>query len=444
MRPSGAEVSERQVVLFWQEQVQKRRFWSDSEGNPVEVLYPGRLNDGRGGDFRDALIGSDQGDKQGCIEVHTRAGGWFSHGHHLDPTYNRVILHVVWEPDINKHTLLQNGQMVPTIALKELDIRKRTVRRSKPSLPCHGIGRIWSPLSIEQVLIRAGDIRFEAAASKFAAGDPPVEPGQALFQGISEALGYSKNKLPFRTLAGCSPLSKLEEIVRAWRTKEDILLQLQAALLGQAGLMPSQRFLVFTPDDYSKQIEAAWSSCLQSASLAIRDWELFKVRPGNHPVLRIAALSHLLYSWRWKGCLETLLDMVRGAPLQRANFYLESAFQVSAGGYWEDHFDFGSLRSKKYSCLLGRPRAAEIVINVLLPFCSFQDELKSEPALGAKAREIYASYPRLESNAVERHMLAQLGLKPSQVRSARCQQGLIHIYKNLCIRGKCGDCGFSK
>jgi hypothetical protein len=442
MSQSGSGITEKKVVLFWQEQAQKRRCWSDSEGNPVEVLYPGRLNDGRGGDFQDALIVSNNGDQEGCIEVHTWTSRWVSHRHHLDPAYNRVILHVVWEKDTAGQTFLQNGQPIPTIALKELPRRKTKDRPSKPVLPCRGIGKKSSPSSIKEVLSRAGDARFDSAALKNVTQGSKIEQGQSLYEGIAEALGYSKNKVPFRTLAGFLPLSEVEEIVRSARNQEDALLRLQAALIGQAGLLPFQSLQDYIPDDYSKRIANIWSASLRSPSLSAKDWELFKVRPGNHPILRIAALSHLLYNWREKGFLETLLDLVREVPRERAHNHLESAFLIKSGGYWEDHYDFGCVRSKRISCLLGRPRAAEIVVNVLLPFCCGWGKLNSDSDLSTKAFDIYAGYPRLESNAIERHMLRQLSLDSCRLKFARYQQGFIHVYKNFCVQGKCAECPF--
>lgn len=442
MSQPGSRIPEKQVVNIWQEKIQKQRCWSDSEGNPVEVLYPGRLNDGRGGDFQDALIVSNNGDKQGCIEVHTRTSRWISHRHHLDPAYNRVILHVVWEKDTAGQTFLQNGQPIPTIALKELPWQKTKARPSKPVLPCRGIGKKRSPSFIKEVLSRAGNVRFETAVSNSAKQGSKIEQSQSLFEGIAEALGYSKNKAAFKALAGSLPLLEVEEIVRSAQTQESSLLQLQAALIGQAGLLPLQRLRAYIPDDYSERIANIWEASPRPASLSAKDWELFKVRPGNHPLLRIAALSHLLYNWREKGFLETLLDLVRGAPRERAHNHLESAFLVKSGGYWEEHSDFGCVRSKRATCLLGRPRAAEIVVNVLLPYCCGWGKLNSDSDLSAKAMEIYTGYPRLESNAIERHMLKQLSLDSCRLLFARHQQGFIHIYKNFCVQGKCGECPF--
>jgi hypothetical protein len=93
--------------------------------------------------------------------------------------------------------------------------------------------------------------------------------------------------------------------------------------------------------------------------------------------------------------------------------------------------------------LLGQARAAEIIVNVVLPFAWSWGEKRGESALCDKVIEVYRRYPRLESNSIERHMLRQLSLERRLVNSACRQQGLIQIYKTFCIQGKCVECGIS-
>ena len=175
-----------------------------------------------------------------------------------------------------------------------------------------------------------------------------------------------------------------------------------------------------------------------------KDWELFKVRPGNLPMRRIIALSHLLYRFREPGWLQTLLDLVRKVPLKRAPEDLETAFIVKVEGYWRGHNNFDKANSASCTVLLGPERAAEIVVNVLLPFYRSWVRNAGKTASGRKALRIYRCYPRLETNSIERHMLKQLALTSRQVNTASRQQGLLHIYKTLCTQGKCEECGLAR
>ncbi len=65
------------------------------DGEPVRVIYPGRINHNRGADLLDAVITTGRDVRKGDIEIHVKSSSWQAHRHHRDPAYNRVILHVV-------------------------------------------------------------------------------------------------------------------------------------------------------------------------------------------------------------------------------------------------------------------------------------------------------------------------------------------------------------
>ncbi len=90
-----AEPSEKDVVVAWQSRMRSGTALITGQGEPVEIIYPGRLNDGQGADYQDAVITTGGRLMKGDIEVHVRSRDWMSHRHHLDPAYNRVVLHVV-------------------------------------------------------------------------------------------------------------------------------------------------------------------------------------------------------------------------------------------------------------------------------------------------------------------------------------------------------------
>lgn len=98
-----ARVGESQVVKLWQHQLLGGVSMVTEEGEPIRIVYPGRLNDGRGADFRDVVIATDRGLMKGEVEVHVKSSSWRAHRHHQDPAYNQVILHVVMWQMQNSH-----------------------------------------------------------------------------------------------------------------------------------------------------------------------------------------------------------------------------------------------------------------------------------------------------------------------------------------------------
>jgi hypothetical protein len=69
----------------------------------------------------------------GNVEIHLSNKYWYQHQHQLDPAYNNVILHVVFEGSC-EDVELQNGRTVPTISIGKL-IYHHTLENFKNLLP---------------------------------------------------------------------------------------------------------------------------------------------------------------------------------------------------------------------------------------------------------------------------------------------------------------------
>jgi len=446
-------IPESLVVKIWQHQMPGRTDLITEDGEPIKVIYPGRINDDHGADLRDAVIATSQGLSKGDIEVHVKSSDWQAHRHHQDPTYNRVILHVVMWHDTGLTTSLQNGGTVPVLALHryrryiESPASQRPRVASHPAkfnMPCYRAIEQLPTSIITRFLDNAGEERFLAKAARFQAGLAPSEASQLLYEGIMAALGYSKNKLPFLELAAKLPLQTLESLARGKISEEECLARQQALLLGTAGLLPSQRrhwhLKNKIDDQWVEKLEKLWASAPQPEVMSAKSWHLFKVRPSNFPVRRIAAMSYLTLRYREKGIFIEVVNKISEAAISQGHHGLEEALMITAKGYWAFHFDFGAGIRLGIPTLLGRNRAADIVVNVLLPFTFAWSNLISKPELASQVLNLYRHYPRLITNTIERHMSLQLGLTSDLVDSAQRQQGLIHIYNTLCSQGECQSC----
>jgi len=212
-------LSEKQVVGIWQHQLLDGKELTTEGGEPIRIIYPGRVNDDHGADFRDAVIVTDRGLMRGDIELHVKSSGWRAHRHHLDSAYNRTILHVVMWHDTRGATRLQDGRSVPVLSLHKYmkvpagqwpDV---ACSPASFSLPCFNITRYLPANIVAEVLDGAGEERFFAKASRFRVDLAQVGAGQSLYQGLMGALGYSKNKLSCLELARRLPLEILESAV---------------------------------------------------------------------------------------------------------------------------------------------------------------------------------------------------------------------------------------
>jgi hypothetical protein len=430
------QFSEKLIARLWQCQPVKNLFTDN--GERFQVIYPGRVSHNRGCDFKDAVFTLNGHMISGDVEIHVKASQWYNHGHHRDPKYNNIALHVVCWHDNQSPTRLQNGKTVPTICLSPFlgrssdELNQHFNLSGNSSFSCTEVKRYPNPDSLDKLLTAAGEERFAAKAASFRQALGKEEAEQVLFRSIVRALGYAQNAEPCEKLASSLSLNSLEKV------EPEADLTRQALILGAAGLLPSQRHRPVEDADADK-LERIWQSMNMPAIMNEADWCFFRVRPDNFPTRRLTALSYLLARYQQTGLLRGILHLVRKTPPKTEHSWLENGLVIAGQGYWNNHFDFGIMK-KRSSALLGQEKASEIAINAILPFAYAWGEINSDLKLKRKAAEIYRHYPGPGDNELTRHMKQQLLLNPNTRLSACQQQGLIHIFKTYCRLRNCVVC----
>jgi hypothetical protein len=430
------QVSEKLIASLWQCQLAKSLVTDN--GEQFQAIYPGRVSHNSGCDFKDAVFTLNGQMISGDIEIHVKSSQWYSHGHHRDPKYNNIALHVVCWHDNRSPTRLQNGKTVPTICLSPFlghhsdGLNKHLNLSEDFSSSCPEAKRYSNSDSLNKLLTVTGEERFMAKATLLRQALEKEEAGQVLFRGIARALGYAQNTEPCEELANKLSLNFLE------KGEPETDLTRQALILGTAGLLPSQRHRS-VEDMETDKLERIWQSMSRPEIMNEADWCFFRVRPDNFPTRRLISLSYLLARYHQAGLLQGILRLVRKAPPKTEPRWLETGLVIAGQGYWRNHSDFGIVK-KRSSALLGREKASEIVINAILPFVCVWGEINSDLKLKRKAAEIYRRYPRQEENELTRHMKQQLLLNPDTRLSACQRQGLIHIFKTYCRLRSCTAC----
>ena len=433
-------ITEKQFREIWQRCEIVGQTLIAENGMTLRVVYPGRPNDGQGADFRDAVIITERELRTGDVEFHLRSGDWQGHHHHLDPAYNRVILHIVKQHNSRTGTFLQNGNEIPIVVIDDsssvLSISKGTPlhERSSTGMSCLNFAGYASNETFGRKLDRAGKNRFHQKTERFSSEITNIGPGESLYRGIMEALGYSGNNSAFIELAQKTPLEQLERNKDSRIPDETYLFKLQFLLFGKAGFLSGdnmERLCSAGLDrELVKQMIATVQSIDMNNAMSPGNWRLFRIRPCNSPFRRLAAMCYLLLKFRRKGLLKGILDLTDSVSDTAKPHELEKGLILSKKG--------------TFKAFLGKNRAAEIIVNVLLPFIFAYGEIYNEPELSAKALAIYTNYPGLEMNSLIRHMTRQLGFDKNAVNTAIRQQGLIHIYKNLCTQDRCHECELSE
>ena len=448
-------IDEHFVQTVWDEQ----RFFDfdlkSTDGRSIQVLKPGFWNSDEGPDFVHAELLIDGDLHAGDVEIHINSSGWYNHKHHLDPRYNRVILHVVYlNDDINLRTRLQNGKRIPTLEiLNRLDapigdlFDERKESQETSTNECRVTGKTLKIADVQSLFDKLGQERLLEKTNVLRTQIVGMDFEQLLYQGIMEALGYTRNSAPFRELAQRVPLSEIHG-----KSDESI----QAVLFGVAGLLPSQsqQKTEWNEEDkrFIKWLESIWESTEQyknSADMTAEQWHFAKIRPANYPSRRIPAIAQII-----SRCQDTLmmdfLPLIESAAtanqrnLARIRRRLQERLTPAPSGYWENHSHFGKGIPQRGAALIGAARAADIIVNKLLPITLLWGEHSQSSTLTEAVQRLYNSYPKLQENHITQRIEAQIFSQEQPIKlispSAKKQQGAIYLHRNFCSSQLCDLC----
>lgn len=438
----------------------------DATGRALVVLHPGWMAGTAGPDFRDAVLRVDGELLRGDVELHVRASDWVAHGHQRDPAYNGVLLHAVWLDDAPGGVPREDGHTVPAVELHGLacELLEWSAGLAEP---CRGLAALWGDQELAACLDELGRARFEEKVTAFVSQlEAGADPAQVLYSGVLEALGYSANRRSFRQLAAAVPLSLAEAVLSEGQSFDAAAAQgegeerLRGLLMGAAGLLPSQRRLG-AGLDLAGALEAArleqhWHALhmrLAAMPLVAGAWRLSGVRPANAPPRRITAAAALLARAQPEGLAIRLCNCLTadtGTPAHAAR-QVHGLLTVPATGFWAQRADFTHQQhgrgqalssSQSKAALIGPARAAEIAVNIALPWAAAVGDVQGDSRLAAQARRVYEAWPDLAENAIAatmRRLWSEQGAT-LPLRSARRHQALLHVWRHWCAEKRCTRC----
>ncbi len=413
------------------------------DAKPLQILSVGTLNRNEGADFRDAKILIDGEERVGSVEIHGKTSDWKRHRHESNPHYANVILHVVFEHDahlpdappvleLSKHL---NGDLHKIIAQC---IRDESALVHRTALHCAPLlSKVDDAMKFKWVETLSKE-RFLRKVQQL--NSLSENSDEQVYRGLCRALGYSQNVAPMEKLAALLPFERLK--IFSGLSFAERRQKLEAIFFSLSGLMPE------TPDEpYCDQLRSdfAQTEFASLPKLAASEWVFFRLRPANFPTLRLAALSEILSKNLERGFIAPAKEIVEmSLPAKRALALLESLFIADASGYWQRHYRFGAPAKTLVKSLVGKTRAAEIVLNALLPVL-YGDYTKRNDALRQnEVLELYAAYPKGLTSDLSNSVMDELLGDAYQAKSAMIEQGLIELRKSYCERFRCLECAIGK
>lgn len=441
----GADVPEAFVQDLWAGRAFDVAALRTTDGQPVAVLDPGRLNTDAGPDFAGARLRIGAHTWAGDVEVHVTSGGWAAHGHDRDPAYDRTVLHVALRADVWTGRLRRaDGTALPEVVLEPL-LRAPVRRllhafhtRTAPDPPC---AASWAsvPPSVRGPWVRT--LAHARLAADAAAVDRAVAAGRShadvLHERLFGGLGYAKNAEPLRALARRLPLGLVALLARTAAARD-----VEALHLGTAGLLPTPADLLdadrATADEAVDYMDryARLRARLGVEPLAAPAWRFFRLRPANFPPLRVAQAAALL---RPGGLLhdDAPLDrLVAAVRAERPLPALRSALDAEPDVFWQTHVRF-ERRTRARSARIGRSRRDALLVNAVLPV--LLSHARHDAALASTVRGLFEHLPAPSDEVTRR--FAALGTPP---RNALEAHGLHALYRTHCAARRCLTCAVGR
>ena len=419
------------LQVYWAVAVRKGCRLLLTDGRVAEVVQPGVLNHSSGPDFSFARMRVDGKVWAGDVEMHRRASDWFRHGHDGDSGYDAVILHVVCEDD--GMVCKKNGEHPAQVVMRVPEVFGQVLEalcaEGEPYLRCGlakgflgGLQGVLRDSWIEALLT----MRYSRRAEGVKALLDRLHGNwrQTAFAVLARSLGFGVNGEAMEALAASVPLSVLER-------HSGNLFQLEALLMGRAGLLPEKGDEA--PDDYCRRLVAEYGFLGRKYGLeplCELGWKLRRVRPANMPQRRVALLAAFCAGGF------TLLDDLLGCDGGVKGVMGLLGRRVS--DYWQGHYGFGRVTGGAKGALSGGLTGSSrelVCINGVVTLLYAYGLYEKREELCAMAEELLGEL-KAEATADTR-MWREQGV---EVRCAADSQALHFLYGEYCSANRCAEC----
>jgi hypothetical protein len=391
-----------------------------SNNEEITITNVGQYLELAGPDFFNAQIMIGDQVWAGNVEIHLKSSDWYVHHHERDAAYENVILHVVWEHDTEIYR--KNNTEIPVLELKKY-VEKDTITNyqslmaPKAWIFCEKELTDVSPFILKNWQER---LFFERLERKSKAIYELLEQTNndweaVLFCMLAKNFGLNTNGESFLKIATSIPFLII-------RKESHEVENLEALLFGSAGLLDVEK-----EDNYFKDLKFRYYYLLhkyQIEKISCNPVQFFKHRPDNFPTIRLSQLANLYHS------NQSLFSQISELNSVKAIYAL---FQVSESSYWQEHYQFDKVSSKKKK-MLSKSFIDLIIINTLIPVQFAYAKSRGEEIVEQLIHLLNEVAP--EKNAIM-NKFRSFGIKPM---SAFETQAMLQLKNEYCSKSRCLEC----
>lgn len=386
----------------------------------LEVIDPGLYNTDAGPDFLNAKIRIDNMLWCGDIEIHQSSQEWYRHKHQHNPLYQSVILHIVVEQGAPTYDI--RGRLIPSCRIvypEELEQRALYLVHHSQELPCAPLTDMLTKIEkhdwYEELLRQRLERRLEELQKCLE--QHQSDRLEALYMLLMRYFGFGLNNDAMERLARNLPLRYLLK-------HRDHLLQLEALLLGQAGLLKQ-----LPEDDYVETLRKEHQFLAHKYQLAqplpSSTFRLTRTRPASFPTRRLIQIANIIHQHNF------LSDLCLEVDSERA---LERLFGIELRYHYR-----ASLASWSRIGGLSKASVRMLGVNVVVPYQYLVAMLDSRPELRERASQLLKSLVAEDNRPIR--LFARAGLTATNASES---QALLELYKMYCQRRKCLFCRFGR
>lgn len=396
-----------------------------SEGETLHIVNLGEHNQHQSGpDFFNSKIEIGSQLWAGNVEIHLKSSDWYAHGHEKDIAYQNVILHVVWEHDME--VFRSNQTPIPTLVLKEFTLANaeknycQLMQNQLKWINCENDFSSFSSFKLKNWLERMYVERLEEKSTLIQQLLHKTNNNwdEVLFRLLMKNFGLKINGDAFLSIAESFPFQVFQKCGQSE-------LQLEALLFGQAHLLEQENI----QEPYYQQLKNEYTYLAQKFQLknkAVLPVQFYGARPTNFPTIRLSQLCSLYFH---NTHLFSKLIEVKNTK------EVASLFAIKLNDFWQNHYTFekkGKPRSKKLSTNF----IHLVIINTLVPIQFSFAKFTNNYELKSSCLDIVAQLPK-ENNTIIKTFNT---LKKDSIENALESQAALHLKKKYCDRHLCLQC----
>lgn len=393
-----------------------------ANGESLEIIQSGLLNKNSGPDFSNGKVKIGQTVWAGSIEIHIKSSDWLKHKHQIDASYENVILHVVFENDVEIKRI--DGTVLPVLELKNR-ISKAFIQKYEnlfltlTDFPCIAQIKSVDKFVIDSFLSRVLIERFEQKTDVVLKTLAELNGNwdETFYRFLARNFGFNVNAVPFELFAKAIP----QQIYARHKNNP---FQIAALVFGSAGFL-NEKF----EEEYPAKLKLEFQFLQKKYGIKpieVSIWKFMRMRPQNFPTIRLAQFAALISN------SNHFFSKILEAKNVKEMHNLFKNLPVNE--YWKTHYHFKKT-VVNVNLQMGIASINNILLNTVALFLFTYGKYSGNGVFINRAIKLLECLPPEKNAIISKYENAGVS-----VDNAFASQGILQLKKHYCNEKKCLYC----